>query len=95
LIANSYLVGACTVALAAGRAFPLGLTLSVFAQRIPRPAVHPADARAIARERTKRRELPNKTYGKELVPVSKRDNLLTPIQQDRICPCDECIGFGS
>jgi hypothetical protein len=42
-------------------------------------AVHPADAWTIAHERTDCRELSNKTYHWQLVPLRKRDNLLTPI----------------
>jgi hypothetical protein len=61
---------------------------------VPGLSIHPADARAIAQERTHRCELAYETYERELVPVGERDNLLASIQRNRVAGGDDSVGLG-
>src|SRR5262245_47904194 len=58
-------------------------------------SIHPADARAIAQERTHRCELAYKTHDREFVPVGERDYLLASIQRNWIGGGDDPVGFGA
>ena len=89
LITNSYCVG-CRTGISAGiRAF------QNLSDVLPRLAVHPADARTVAQERTRRCELPYKTHEWELVPIGELDDLLASIQRNWIGSGDDSVGFGT
>jgi len=53
--------------------------------------VHPADARAIAQETAHIGELLYEIHSRDLVAVRERDNLLAPIEEDRIGRRDESV----
>ena len=80
--------------MAVEQAFLLDLILLKLTDIFSSLAVHPADAWTIAHERADCRELSNKTYDWQLVPLRKRDNLLTAIQHDWIGCRDQRLGFG-
>src|SRR5262245_35908539 len=58
-------------------------------------AVHPTDALAVAQEAARYGELAHEAHSRELVPVGERDDLLTPIQHDRIGRSDQYMGLGT